>query len=453
MRRASTPSRVLAALSLAAALLLARPAVPAAHEIPSDVTILAFVRPEGRTLRLLVRVPLEAMRDVELPLRGPGYLELARVDTLLRDAAQLWIADGVRVYEGTRLLANPAIAGTRISLPSDRSFTSYEAALLHMGAARLDPATELPWQQAMLDVLLEYAITAETAEFSVDPEWGRLGLRTTTVLRFAPPNGTERVLQYDGDPGLIRLEPHWYQAALQFMTLGFRHILDGIDHLLFLLCLIIPFRTMRPLVAIVTAFTVAHSITLIASAYGLAPGGLWFPPLIELLIALSILYMAFENIVGARLEKRWLVAFGFGLVHGFGFSFALRDSLQFAGQHVTAALLAFNVGVELGQLLVIAIALPLLMLAFRYVVAERIGTIILSALVAHTAWHWMTERGAQLREYRIQWTALDGAFLMGALRLVLLAIIAASAGWLLHGAFDARSKAARKKDIAVQRTE
>ena len=71
----------------------------------------------------------------------------------------------------------------------------------------------------------------------------------------------------------------------------------------------------------------------------------------------------------------------------------MRDSLQFAGSHLLTSLLSFNLGVELGQLLVLAIAVPMLELFFRYGVAERMGTIILSALVAHTGWHWLTERG------------------------------------------------------------
>ena len=84
--------------------------------------------------------------------------------------------------------------------------------------------------------------------------------------------------------------------------------------MLFLACLVIPFRRFRALVPIVTAFTAAHSITLIASAYDLAPDALWFPPLVETLIAASIVYMALENIVGAEtLQQRWLIAFGFGL--------------------------------------------------------------------------------------------------------------------------------------------
>src|SRR5581483_8925750 len=133
-------------------------------------------------------------------------------------------------------------------------------------------------------------------------------------------------------------------------------------------------RRLRALIPIVTAFTLAHSITLIASAYDFAPGALWFPPLVETLIAASIVYMALENIAGAgNAHRRWMIAFGFGLVHGFGFSFALRETLQFAGSHLLASLLSFNLGVELGQLFVLVLFIPVLDLLFRYAVAERMG--------------------------------------------------------------------------------
>ena len=100
----------------------------------------------------------------------------------------------------------------------------------------------------------------------------------------------------------------------------------------------------------------------------------------------------------AALSRRWIIAFAFGLVHGFGFSFALRETLQFAGDHLLTSLLAFNVGVEIGQLAVLLVLIPALGLLFRHVVPERLGIIILSVLVAHTAWHWMIERGERARE-------------------------------------------------------
>jgi len=426
-------ARISRGLLVSLAALSAGPAPLAAHDIPAQVTIFAFLKPEGHTLRVVVRVPLEAMRDVEFPLRGPGYLELARVGPRLTDAARLWIAGSLGLEENGRPLGEPRVTATRISLPSDRSFGSYEAALTHVTGAQLPPETELIWRQALLDVVLDYSIAEATASFALRPTLGRLGLRTTTVLRFLPPGRGERAYQFGGDPGLVRLDPRWHQAALRFVALGVRHILDGLDHLLFVFCLVIPIRKLRPLLAVITAFTLAHSVTLAAATLGLAPTALWFPPLIELLIALSIVYMAFENIVGARLERRWMLAFGFGLVHGFGFSFYLRDSLQFAGAHLATSLLSFNLGVELGQLLVLAAAIPLLTWLFRRVVAERMGTILLSALVAHSAWHWMLDRGATLRRYRFEWPALDLALLMGVLRALLLLAIVGAAAWVMVG--------------------
>jgi hypothetical protein len=218
------------------------------------------------------------------------------------------------------------------------------------------------------------------------------------------------MFEYLGDPGQLRMNPRWYHAAWQFITLGFTHILDGIDHLLFVLCLVLPFRRLKPLIGVVTAFTVAHSITLIASTLGWAPDALWFPPLVEMLIAASIVWMALENIVlaargeTAKLERRWILAFGFGLVHGFGFAFALRESLQFAGRHLALSLFSFNVGVELGQIIVLLAAIPVLGLLYRRVVSEKVGIIIISAFITHTAWHWLVDRWTILRQYQIEWT-------------------------------------------------
>ena len=422
-----------ASIALVALGLLATWSPAAAHEIPSRVTVLAFVKPEPGRLRVLLRVPLESMRDVDFPLRGPGYLDIERSEPLLRQAARVWVAGSLSMYEEDRPLSDARIVAARISLPSDRSFASYDSALAHVTRAARDTTTALFWKQALLDVAIDYPITSTASRFSIDPALARLGVRTTTVLRYIAPNGAERAYEYVGDPGLVRLDPRWHQAAIRFVSLGFHHILDGIDHLLFVLCLVIPFRRVRPLVAIITSFTAAHCLTLAASVLGFAPDALWFPPLIEVLIALSIVYMALENIVGPKLERRWVVAFGFGLVHGFGFSFALRESLQFAGAHLATSLLAFNVGVEMGQLLVLAIAIPALTLLFSRVVAERIGTIIASALIAHTAWHWMLDRAAILGQYRFRWPAIDASFVISAMRLLMLLLVVVGLGWALSG--------------------
>ena len=386
---------------------------------------------------MLVRVPMSAMRDVVFPTTGPGYLDLDRASALLPDAATLWISDAVDLYENDQLLAKPRVMATRVSLPSDRSFTAFDTALAHITGRPLPAGTTVYWNQTMLDVLFEYPIQSDRSRFSINPAFGRLGVHVVTVLRFLAPNTPVRAFEFGTDPGLVRLDPRWHQAALRFIDLGFFHILDGTDHLLFLFCLVIPFRRFRALIPVVTAFTVAHSLTLIASAYNFAPDALWFPPLIETLIAVSIVYMALENIAGGAVvhqrwaQRRWILAFGFGLVHGFGFSFALRQTLQFAGSHLLTSLVSFNIGVELGQLLVLALMIPLLELCFRFVVAERMGTIILSALVAHTGWHWMLERWDRLRQFRFAWPELTAAFLAGAMRWLMAAVILAGLVWLV----------------------
>ena len=419
-------------LLLVASLLLLPWRAPA-HDIPNDVTVHAFVKPEGTHLHLLVRVPLKAMRDVNFPERGPGYLDLTRVNDVLHGAATLWISDFVEVYEGDIPLSKPQFVAARVSLPSDRSFVSYEDAYAHVTGPPLSNDTNVYWDQTMLDVLLDYPIRSEQSRFSIHPAFARLGLRVVTVLRFLPATGGVRAFEFNGDPGLVHLDPSWRQSAARFVDLGFLHILDGTDHLLFLLCLVIPFRRLGALIPVVTAFTIAHSATLIASAYNLAPNFLWFPPLIETLIAISIVYMALENIVGgSSLQRRWMIAFCFGLVHGFGFSFALRQSLQFAGSHLLTSLLSFNVGVELGQLLVLVLLIPMLRLLFRYAVAERMGTIILSALVAHTAWHWMLDRGHILAQFRFAWPAFTTLLLASALRWLMLFLFLGVLLWFLQ---------------------
>jgi hypothetical protein len=408
------------------------PAALHAHDIPADIAIHAFLKPEGQHLRFLVRVPLKAMRDIEFPKRGPGYLDLDRVDEYLRDGAEQWISNFTEIEEGDTRLSKPNIVDARVSLESDKSFASYEEAVAHVTGPRLLNSIDLYWDQAMLDVLFDYQIQSDRSDISIHPGFERLGLRVVTVLRFIPPTGVVRAFEFIGDPGMVRLDPRWHQAAFQFVKLGFFHILEGTDHLLFLFCLIIPFRRFRALVAIVTSVTVAHSITLIASAFNLGPDALWFPPLIETLIATSILYMALENIVGSNAGRRWIITFGFGLVHGFGFSFALRQTLQFAGSYLLTSLLSFNLGVELGQLLVLLLLLPALEYLFKRVVAERIGTIILSALVAHTAWHWMTERLDRLVQFQFVWPSLTAAFMLWAVRWLMALVLLGGLLWVIR---------------------
>jgi hypothetical protein len=335
------------------------------------------------------------------------------------------------VYENGVQLEKPRIVAALVSLPSDKSFASFEEARAHVLGPPLSSDLDLFWSQIFLDVLLEYPIQSDRSEFAVDLRGDRLGGSVNTALRIMPPGGAVRAFEFHGASGLVYLDPRWHQAVLRFVVEGFWHILDGTDHLLFLACLVIPVRRLRPLIIIVTAFTVAHSITLLAAAFGFAPDWLWFPPLIETLIAATIVFMALENIVGITPGQRWIYAFAFGLIHGFGFSFALREQLQFAGDHLVTSLLGFNLGVEIGQLTVLVVMVPALNFLFKYVVDERVGVIILSALVAHTAWHWMIERGEILAKF--PFPTLDAAFFASLMRGMMAALVLAALVWLASG--------------------
>lgn len=381
------------------------PADAGAHEIPSDVVVRMIIRPRADRLEVLVRAPLEAMQDVTFPTFGAGFLDAPRADTALRNAASLWLANDLLIYEHDVALGRPELVAVRASLPSDRSFSDVETALAHVRGPPLPAGTELVWQQALLDVLFELPIRSPESTFAIEPRFERLGLRVVVGVQFIAADGTDRVFELSGELERVILDPRWHQAFIRFLGQGFGHILDGLDHLLFLLCLVLPLRRrFKALVWTVTAFTVAHSITLAASAFGFVPRGLWFPPLIETLIAASILYMALENIVTEQPRMRWLVAFGFGLVHGFGFSFALRNTLQFAGDHLVASLLSFNLGVELGQIAVLIAFVLALNTLFWLKAPQRIVVLLLSAFVAHTAWHWLGERYAVFSQYDVQWT-------------------------------------------------
>ena len=413
------------------ALLLFLLCVPAAaHDIPRDVTVQIWAQRVHDKVRAIVRLPLGAIRDIEFPETEAGYLDIERLTPALPSAARVWVGRSLSLQQNGRPLAEPRVAAARISLASDRAFTAFDEALRRVTGPALPDGANVIWNHAALDVLLEYDTTPENARFAVVPRFGGLAARVLTVFRWTAADGSVRAYEFTGDPGIVPVEPGWTDSAARFVALGFQHILDGADHLLFLLCLVIPIRRLRPLVVVITAFTAAHSITLAAAAAGLAPDALWFPPMVEVLIAASIVCMALENIVapGGALRRRWIVAFAFGLVHGFGFSFALKENLQFADAHLAAALAAFNVGVELGQLAAVLAMSAGLWLVFRFVVVdrERVGVIVISALVAHTGVHWTTERAAQMRLYRFEWPAVSSAGLALATETLLWVVIAAA---------------------------
>ena len=182
-------------------------------------------------------------------------------------------------------------------------------------------------------------------------------------------------------------------VAGPLFTLGIEHILTGFDHVLFLLGVVLVGGKLRTLLLAITAFTLAHSITL-----GLAALGVWAPSpsVVEPAIALSIVYVGVENWFVADASRRWLLTFPFGLVHGFGFAGALRE-IALPKADVPLALLSFNLGVEAGQVLVLAVVLPILYWLRRRDAFARHGVRVGSTLIAMAGLFWFVQRvGAAL---------------------------------------------------------
>ena len=427
-------SRAIRAIAWVAALIFALPNAGKAHTIPDDIKVQAFVKPEGNRLYLLVRVPADTGTDVIFPERENGILDLAQAEPIIRGAVIQWLANNIDLYENDTLLRNPRIDQAMMSLQSDQSFASYQSALAHLTGPRLPNDTQVYWQQTYVDAMLEYPIQSDRSRFSFHPRFTQLALRVVADLQFLSPDGRTRTYEFLDDPGLIRFDPSWYQSSEQFFKMGFSQFLGGTDYFVFLLCLVIPFRSFRALLLMAISFTVAQSITLIASAYRFVPDSLWFPPLIETLIAISIVYLALENIVGKiSLQRRRMLAFGTGLVLGFSYSFALSRTLQFSGDHQLDSVLSFNVGVELCELLALSLIVMALEVLFRRVVEERMGAIIVSGLVLLTAWRSMLDRGQRLWQYQFEWPTLTAASEASALRALMVILILGFFVWLIFG--------------------
>jgi hypothetical protein len=250
-----------------------------------------------------------------------------------------------REYEGgTRLAFHPIRVGFIADSP-DRATGFRKGAV--------DVEISFQASESIRDISVEMSLFLETSPAHLDyttVKW-ESGLSTTQVLKASQPN--------------MRIDPEGKGVIRAFVGIGCGHILSGWDHIAFLVALILSARRIRSLLAVVTAFTVAHSITLALSALDMVNIAA-YTQLVEVAVALSIAYVAIDNLFHPKLDRaRWIEAFLFGLLHGLAFASFLGMSLASETAKGTA-LISFNAGVELGQvLIVIFIALLLRLLPRR----------------------------------------------------------------------------------------
>ena len=226
---------------------------------------------------------------------------------------------------------------------------------------------------------------------------GMDGAFTDALLRIAPLGRPVQAARLTPHDALVEVAtvPNRWEVARSYLVLGVEHILEGYDHLLFVIALVLLLGRPWVVIKAATAFTLAHTITLAGSTLGLI--GLPQAP-VEVLVALSIVFLAVEiakqDPNNPRLSERlpWAVAFGFGLIHGFGFAGALRE-IGLPEDDVAWALLTFNIGVELGQLLIISLCLASIALVQRVKPAAlRPSTLAATYEIGITASFWFLQR-------------------------------------------------------------
>lgn len=268
-----------------------------------------------------------------------------------------------------------------------------------------DNADPLYVGDAVVDIILRYRpgtpVYAYTVSSTLDPGLPGQEKTANLILDYSP--GGTKVFRARGllaEP--VAISRSALSAISTFIAEGVRHILEGLDHVLFILCLVLGATRLKSLAWRVTGFTIGHSVTLSAGFFGFVPSGAWFVPAVETGIALSIIYAAAIAVTPRAQQNHsernlFLVTSAIGLLHGLGFSFVLHKILQVDSPNIWQSLLAFNVGVEIGQLIIILAAWP----AFRLIQrssenvwrASRIGISVLCIAVAAV---WALQRSVSI---------------------------------------------------------
>ncbi|MCR9087819.1 MAG: HupE/UreJ family protein [Rhodobacteraceae bacterium] len=333
-------------------------------------------------------------------------MHLVDADALRSDAGGLGqlAADTIRIATESGLLEAQVIALRAYPIGQEPGFaTRSEAeAALTPGPAFPTAARETYVGDTVVDIHLRLTSVGPVKSYllSMSSDPGLPGQEDTANL----------ILDYSGEEtrtyranGLldasVEVSGSAIVAAWTFVIEGIRHILEGLDHVLFVFCMIIGAATLGGLIGRVTGFTIGHTVTLILGFFGFAPQGAWFIPAVETAIALSIILVAVDAVLRAGSHGEARDRYGIpitaalGLLHGFGFSFMLHNILQIDAPNVWQSLLAFNVGVEIGQLLIVAAVWPIvLMLRKRPAPTWRIASGSVAAVASIVACVWVFER-------------------------------------------------------------
>ena len=348
--------------SLGALVLLLAAAAADAHELSTSYTTLTL-QPEGLLVEVAFR-PSDLVEHFKLDTSGDGRLEppeLAAATAAMAD----YIAERLSLSANFMPLE---LEPQGASFIADGSGGGTLARFSFMAGSRKSPG--------------EISVQADFSD--------RLGDKHVNFVKLISGEQIQQAVLSPEEPGHRFKLGQGVSLPAQlgaFVVLGIEHIFLGYDHILFLLALILLGGRLRDLVKIVTAFTVAHSITLTLAGLGLVA----LPArLIESGIAISIIYVAAENFWIRETSHRWVLTFFFGLVHGFGFANVLRD-LGLPSRGLVTSLLAFNVGVEIGQIAIVALLFPVTVWLARQTFRRQV-VLAISGVILLFGLGWLIER-------------------------------------------------------------
>ena len=342
----------------------------------------------------------------------------------LEDGKLVHYVDVEQLKHSTDALALLAKQGLELSVDGQEVIAEAEAVRIYKNGTQPDFATlddaenafqkepsfeafeqEVYVGDTTVDVLLRYTSESAVYQYAVsstlDPGLPDQDETANLVLDYSP--GGTQVFRARGllhKPVIVTRSV--FDAVKTFIKEGVKHILEGLDHVLFVICLVLGAMHFRPLLWRVTGFTIGHSITLSIGFFGYVPTAAWFVPAVEMGIALSIIYVAVVAVAPSMQQNKneWTVVGVTGLIgllHGLGFSFVLQNILQVTSPNIWQSLLAFNIGVEIGQLVIVIVAfLVFYLISLFGARVTIINRYFVAGVCASISLYWMVERGSNM---------------------------------------------------------
>jgi len=355
------------------------------YDLPSPAPYTRNRLEDGKLVHYVDVAQLKQSTDGLALLAGQG------LDLLVDGKIVKLEVDRVNIYRNGTQPDFATLEDARQAFQGKQTFAEFEQGI-YVGDTTVDTLLRYTSQGAVY----QYALSS-----SLNPGLPDQDETANLVLDYSP--GGVQVFRARGllqEPVVVTRS--LFDAVVTFVKEGVIHILEGLDHVLFVICLVLGAMRLKPLLWRVTGFTIGHSITLSLGFYGFVPSASWFVPAVETGIALSIIYVAVVAVVPGMQQKKgeWTVVGVTGLIgllHGLGFSFVLQHILQVTSPDIWQSLVAFNIGVEVGQLLIVIGAwFAFYLIGLLGGRAAKINRYLVAGICAVTALYWVIERGGNV---------------------------------------------------------